>query len=92
MTEARARFDRRPPTADGNQPQSGLSYFMPILHEPVFREPGGRFRYASEHGLDAGPPVGVVGGTTIDAENLEVARHLHEFDGIIERMRHLGLR
>ena len=65
---------------------------MPILHEPVLPEPGGRFRYASEHQLGAGPPVGVLGGTTIDAEDMEVAQHLHEFDGIIERMRHLGIR
>ncbi|MEM7135000.1 MAG: FAD-dependent oxidoreductase [Myxococcota bacterium] len=80
------------PSAAGEGTQPGLAYFMPILHEPVLREPGGRFRYASEHGLDAGPPVGVLGGTTIDAENLEVAQHLEEFDGIVRRMRHLGLR
>ncbi|MEM9729339.1 MAG: hypothetical protein AAF997_12185 [Myxococcota bacterium] len=79
-------------STDGGAPEPGLSYFMPILHEPVLRQPGGRFRYASEHGLGAGPPVGVCGGTTIDAENLEVSQHLREFDGIVERMRHLGLR
>ena len=79
------------PSSDGEE-RLGLSYFMPILHEPVLPEPGGRFRYASEHQLGAGPPVGVLGGTTIDAEDMEVAQHLHEFDGIIERMRHLGIR
>ncbi|MEM8605825.1 MAG: FAD-dependent oxidoreductase [Myxococcota bacterium] len=79
-------------STDGGAPEPGLSYFMPILHEPVLRQPGGRFRYASEHRLGAGPPVGVCGGTTIDAENLEVSQHLREFDGIVERMRHLGLR
>lgn len=71
---------------------AGLSYFLPVLHEPVVREPDGMFRYVSEK-ASAGPvAAGVVGGTTIDAEDLSIEAHEREFAGLVERFQKMGFR
>ena len=71
---------------------AGLSYFLPVLHEPVVREPDGMFRYVSERS-SAGPvAAGVVGGTTIDAEDLPIEAHEREFAGLVERFQKMGFR
>lgn len=74
------------------QPQAGLSYFLPILHEPVVREPDGKFRYVSEEAAAGPVAAGVVGGTTIDAEDLPLDVHQGEFAGLVKRFQKLGFR
>ena len=71
---------------------AGLSYFLPILHEPVVREPDGTFRYVSEKAATGPVAAGVVGGTTIDAEDLPLEDHQREFAGLVERFQALGFR
>ena len=72
------------------QRSSGLSYFLPILHEPVVREADGRFRYVSEAAAFGPVAAGVVGGTTIDREDLSLEDHWRELAGVAERLRALG--
>ena len=74
------------------QPDTGISYFLPILHEPVVREPDGTFRYVSEEAATGSVAAGVVGGTTIDAEDLPLESHQREFAGLVERFQKLGFR
>jgi len=69
---------------------SGLSYFLPILREPVVREPDGRFRYVSEEAAIGPVAAGVVGGTTIDREDLSFEEHRQEFAGVTERFQNMG--
>ncbi|MEM9684886.1 MAG: FAD-dependent oxidoreductase, partial [Pseudomonadota bacterium] len=69
---------------------TGLSYFLPVLREPVVRASDGRFRYVSEH-TAAGPvAAGVAGGTTIDREDLPLDEHQREFAELRERFGSLG--
>lgn len=69
---------------------SGLSYFLPILREPVVREADGRFRYVSERAAMGPVAAGVVGGTTIDREDLSLEDHQRELAGVVDRFRNLG--
>ena len=69
---------------------AGPSYFLPILHEPVVRDGDGRFRYVSEHAAIGPVAAGVVGGTTIDRENLSFEAHQQELAGVAERIHKLG--
>ncbi|WP_421726138.1 FAD-dependent oxidoreductase [Bauldia sp.] len=69
---------------------SGLSYFLPILKEPVVPEADGRFRYISERAANGPVTAGVVGGTTIDREDLSLEAHQREFAGVVDRFHSLG--
>ncbi len=71
---------------------AGLSYFLPILQEPVVREPDGKFRYVSEKTAVGPVAAGVVGGTTIDAEDLQFDAHQRELEGLVDRFQKLGFR
>ena len=69
---------------------TGLSYFLPVLREPVVRAADGRFRYVSEHAATGPVAAGVAGGTTIDREDLSLDEHQREFAGLRERFGSLG--
>lgn len=70
--------------------ETGLSYLLPVLREPVVRDADGRFRYVSEHAAAGPVAAGVAGGTTIDREDLSVEEHCREFAALVDRFGSLG--
>lgn len=81
-----------PPALTAEKSGKAISYFMPVLHEPVYREAGGRFHYHSNPRLDQLGAVGCCGGISIDRQDLSLGEHEQEFDNVVSRMRHLGFR
>lgn len=75
-----------------SQSYPGISYFMPILRETPEKMENGQFKLPSESGESAEVTAGIVGGTTIDEEDVDLHANRREFDRIIERMNHLGFR
>ena len=71
---------------------SGLSYFMPMLHETLVRDANGKFRYASENTAEGDIYAGVAGGTTIEQEDLSLKSTREEFDRLVQRLYFLGFR
>lgn len=69
---------------------AGISYFMPVLDEAVYRDAQSHFHYRSDSILDQLGAVGVCGGTSIDRTGLTLAEHEREFANLTGRLRHFG--
>lgn len=69
---------------------TGLSYFMPILHDSVCSDGDGRYRYVTECEARDRVTAGIAGGTTIRAERLGLRENQREFDRLIDRLRYWG--